>query len=85
MIFLTSKVGLALNVHYCGENIAEIVLVWSAEGCEMSSEKSHDNHQDSTVKKNHCCQFNLRSFILFLEIKTFGNTYKGSRLSGSGQ
>ena len=56
LIFLTSKVGLALNVHYCGENIAEIALVWSAEGCEMSSEKSHDNHQDSTVKKNHCCQ-----------------------------
>ncbi len=27
LIFLTSKVGLALNVHYCGDHIAEISVV----------------------------------------------------------
>ena len=55
LIFLTSKIGLALNVHYCGGHIEEIVLAWNAEGCEMSMEKSQD-HQGGKVSKNHCCQ-----------------------------
>lgn len=59
LIFLTSKVGLALNVHYCGDHIAEISVVWNVDGCGMSSEKSHDKHQDSKVKKNHCCHDEL--------------------------
>lgn len=59
LIFLTSKVGLALNVHYCGDHIAEISLVWNAEGCGMSVEKSHYKHQDFKFKKHHCCQDEL--------------------------
>lgn len=56
LIFLSSKVGLALNVHYCGGHIAEIALAWNAEDCGMSSEKSHETHQGFVVEKNHCCQ-----------------------------
>ena len=56
LIFLTSKIGLALNVHYCGGHIEEIVLAWNAEGCGMSMEKSQEGHQDVNITKNHCCQ-----------------------------
>ena len=56
LIFLTSKIGLALNVHYCGGHIEEITLAWNAEGCEMSVEKAQDSHQDLKLAKNHCCE-----------------------------
>lgn len=56
LIFLTSKVGLALNVHYCGGHIAEITFAWNVEGCGMSSEKNQHESLDISVKKNHCCQ-----------------------------
>lgn len=56
LIFLTSKIGLALNVHYCGGHIVEIVLAWNAEGCGMPSEKSQDSRQGFNLEKNHCCQ-----------------------------
>ena len=55
LIFLTSKVGLALNVHYCGGHIAEIALAWNVEGCGMSSEKSEDKSQAISLLKKHCC------------------------------
>ena len=34
LIFLTSKIWVALNVHYCGGHIQEIALAWNAEGCD---------------------------------------------------
>ena len=55
LIFLVSKVGLALNIHYCGGHIAEIELAWNVEGCGMSSEKSEDKSQAISLLKKHCC------------------------------
>ena len=55
LIFLTSKVGLALNVHYCRGHIAEIALAWNVQGCGMSSEKSEDKSQAISLLKKHCC------------------------------
>ncbi len=56
LIFLTSKIGVALNVHYCGGHIQEIALAWNVEGCGISLEKSQDTHQGLEVTKKHCCQ-----------------------------
>ena len=56
LIFLTSKIGLALNVHYCGGHIEKIALAWNAQGCVMASSKKSDASKDVLVKKNHCCQ-----------------------------
>lgn len=55
LIFLVSKVGLALNIHYCGGHIAEIELAWNVEGCGMFSEKIEDKGQDICILKKHCC------------------------------
>ena len=52
LIFLTSKVGVALNVHYCGGHIAEISLAWKAEGCKRSSIME----QGFALKNSHCCE-----------------------------
>ena len=56
LIFLTSKIGVALNVHYCGGHIQEIALAWNAEGCGMALDKSQDTHLGFKDTKNHCCQ-----------------------------
>tara|TARA_B100000963_G_scaffold333702_1_gene326261 strand:+ start:25318 stop:25734 length:417 start_codon:yes stop_codon:yes gene_type:complete len=56
LIFLISKIGVALNVHYCGGHIQEIALAWNAEGCGMTLDKSQDTHLGFKVTKNHCCQ-----------------------------
>ena len=53
IVLLTSKVGLALNIHYCGGQIAEISMAWKAEGCQMSN--LSDDQQGFEVKKSHCC------------------------------
>ena len=52
---IRDRVGLALNVHYCGGHIAEIALAWNVEGCGMSSEKSEDKSQAISLLKKHCC------------------------------
>ena len=56
LIFLISKIGVALNVHYCGGHIQEIALAWNVEGCGISLEKSQDTRQSQEVTKKHCCQ-----------------------------
>ena len=56
LIFLTSKIGVALNIHYCGGYIYEIALGWNAESCEMCLKKSQDTNLGLKVSNNHCCQ-----------------------------
>ena len=52
IILLTSKVGLAINVHYCCGQISEISFAWDAEGCQM---QHIIDHRGFVIKKNHCC------------------------------
>lgn len=57
LLFLTSKVGLAFNVHICGGSISEISFIWKSAGCEMSiHEEQKDFHPDShELKAENCC------------------------------
>ena len=41
LILLASKVGLAINVHYCCGQISEISMAWDAEGCQMQPIMDH--------------------------------------------
>ena len=52
LILLASKVGLAINVHYCCGQISEISMAWDAEGCQMQPIMDHSGF---VIKKNHCC------------------------------
>ena len=58
-ILLASKVGLAINVHYCCGKIHEISMAWDAEGCQMQPIM---DHLGFVVKKNHCCN-NERVYV----------------------
>ena len=59
IILLTSKVGLAINVHYCCGQISEISLAWDAKGCQM---QPISDHLGFVVKENHCCN-NERVYV----------------------
>ena len=39
VLFLQSKIGFAVNLHYCGEHIAEISWAFDVKGCGMEKEK----------------------------------------------
>ena len=52
LILLISKVGLAVNVHYCGAQISEISMAWDAERCQM---KSFLDLRGFELRKSHCC------------------------------
>ena len=41
IILITSKVGLAINVHYCCGKIHEISMAWDAKGCQMQPITDH--------------------------------------------
>ena len=51
-ILLISKVGMALNVHYCGGQISEISMAWDKERCQM---KSFLDLRGFELRKSHCC------------------------------
>ncbi len=62
LLIFGTRVGFALNVHYCGDRIAEVSFAFSTANCGMESK------QDSTVplktefSKKPCCKDNT---ILF--------------------
>ena len=57
ILFLTSKVGLAFNVHFCAGSISEISFVWESAGCDMAiHEKQKNTHPHShELKSESCC------------------------------
>ena len=62
VLILGTKVSYALNVHYCGNHIAEVSLAFISAKCEM------EYHQDSKVpfktevSKKSCCKDNTLLF-----------------------
>ena len=59
IILLTSKVGLAINVHYCCGQISEISFAWDAKKCQM---QPISDHLGFVFKENHCCK-NERVYV----------------------
>lgn len=57
LLFLHSKVGVALNVHYCGGHVASISSAFSPENCGMEKPKPVNDHLKFSSK--HCCDDDL--------------------------
>ena len=56
VFFLHSKMGVALNIHYCGGHIANVSWVFDAKGCGMKTTVSHtDQNQHSQLNSKKCC------------------------------
>lgn len=54
LLFLQSKVGLALNIHYCGAHIAKISWAFDAKGCGMEQKQTTDDTLQFNQKT--CCE-----------------------------
>lgn len=54
LLFLQSKVGVAFNVHYCGDHIAKISWAFDVKGCGMEKALTLSDALQFTQKS--CCQ-----------------------------
>ena len=62
LIILTTRVGYALNVHYCDDKIAKISLAYNSSNCGMESNfDSKLNTLDKLTKKS-CCEDEIQLF-----------------------
>ena len=57
LLFLQSKIGVAFNVHYCGEHIAKISWAFDAKGCGM--EKKIPLTDALQFNQKSCCEDDL--------------------------
>jgi len=56
IVFLTSNVGFAFNVHICGGLVSEISAIWNKAGCDMSDDHKNDFQKHSkNFKVKDCC------------------------------
>ena len=61
IIFLT-QIGFALNIHYCGDRIAEISLAHFSANCEMDSLINSMDTVEKEFSKKTCCKDDLLLF-----------------------
>lgn len=54
LLFLHSKIGVALNVHYCGEHIAQISWAFDAKGCGMEKGEPFSPLKHQFIQQS-CC------------------------------
>lgn len=54
LLFLHSKTGLALNLHFCGDHLASISWAFNAKGCGMEP-STQQNTDSESVSKALCC------------------------------
>ena len=55
LIFGT-RVGFALNIHYCGNTIAEISLAYNPQNCGMENEEESQTEHKTSFSKKSCCE-----------------------------
>ena len=61
LLFAHSKMGMALNFHYCGNHLASVSLAVNPKGCGMETSKS--NHSKSlTFSQKSCCVDDIEIF-----------------------
>jgi len=56
LLIFGTRVGYALNVHYCGDRIAEISLAFTPENCGMESDQEETDPLKTTFSKKSCCK-----------------------------
>lgn len=54
-LMLGTKVSYALNIHYCGEQIAEVTFAYSEANCYMEKQKNHKAYLETKISKKSCC------------------------------
>ena len=61
LLFVHSKMGMALNFHYCGDHLAEVSFAFSPKGCGMEKIKKESSNTLEFSKKS-CCLDDIQVF-----------------------
>lgn len=56
LLIMGTRVGFALNVHYCGNQIAEISLPFNPSNCGMEINQGNQVPEDTSFSKTPCCK-----------------------------
>ena len=62
LIILTTRVGYALNVHYCDDKIAKISLAYNSSNCGMESNFDSKLYPLDKLTKKSCCEDEIQLF-----------------------
>ncbi len=50
--FIQSRIAQGINIHYCGNLVADLSYLYDAEGCDMHNSKSEKDHY---ISQKTCC------------------------------
>lgn len=56
MLIMSTRVGFALNIHYCGHQIAEVSLASNPSDCGMQIEQYGHLPEGISFSKTPCCE-----------------------------
>ena len=62
LTILVTRVGYALNIHYCKDKIAKISLAYSPSGCNMDSNFDLRANLENEFTKKSCCEDDVQLF-----------------------
>jgi hypothetical protein len=55
-LILGTRVGFALNIHYCENTIAEISIAYNPQKCGMENEDESQTEHKTSFSKKSCCE-----------------------------
>lgn len=56
LLLMSTRIGFAINVHYCGHQIAEISLAYNPFGCGMEIDLDKRLPKHTNFSKTPCCK-----------------------------
>ena len=62
LTILGTRVGYALNIHYCKEKIAKISLAYNSSNCNMESNFDPNAYSENEFTKKSCCEDDIQLF-----------------------
>lgn len=62
LLILGTRIGFAINVHYCGHEIAKISWAQNPSDCGMEMEISKSISSEHTLSKSSCCKDQILLF-----------------------
>ena len=69
ILLMSTRISFAINVHYCGDQIAEISLASNPFGCEMEIDQDKRLSKYASFSKTPCCKDQI--LLLQMKILTF--------------
>ena len=62
LTILGTRVGYALNIHYCKDKIAKISLAYNSSNCNMDSNFDPKANSENVFTKKFCCEDDIQLF-----------------------